>query len=132
MGRPPRPSDSVNTSGGSSRRPPPPPDSGSDVTIQGNIDGAIASDGNIAFDAPDFDFHDNFCEPSPISDNYQQWYGSKLEGMWTYPEYKYCENVPVCLACPALGRCGPTGDTSGETGSCTCNGYVNSRGQGEC
>ena len=99
--RPPRPGDSVNTSGGSSRRPPPPPDSGSDVTIQGNIDGAIASDGNIAFDAvprttrwiwddnckndrppfdlgrwiqvrydecpiafddPDFDFHDNFCE----------------------------------------------------------------------
>ena len=99
--RPPRPSDSVNTSGGSSRRPPPPPDSGSDVTIQGNIDGAIASDGNIAFDAvprttrwiwddnckndrppfdlgrwiqvqydecpiafddPDFDFHENFCE----------------------------------------------------------------------
>jgi len=179
--RPPRPGDSVNTSGGSSRRPPPPPepiepsvparfpqldsDSGSDVKLQGNIDGAIASDAvprrtrwiwddnckndrppfdlgrwiqvrydecPIAFDDPDFDFHDNFCEPSPISDNYQQWYGSKLEGMWTYPEYKYCENVPVCLACPALGRCGPTGGSSGGSGSCTCNGYVNSRGQGEC
>ena len=46
-----------------------------------------------------------------------------MEGMWTYPELKYCESVPVCLACPALGKCGPNGGSSSGSGSCTCNGY---------
>eukprot|EP00092_Neocalanus_flemingeri_P027383 GFUD01029698.1.p1 GENE.GFUD01029698.1~~GFUD01029698.1.p1 ORF type:complete len:172 (-),score=43.99 GFUD01029698.1:366-881(-) len=63
----------------------------------------------IAFEDPKFHSHEFFCKPSPINDNYKYWYGSQLEAMWTYPEYQYCESVPVCLACPALGRCGPRG-----------------------
>ena len=60
------------------------------------------------------------------NDLYKNWY--RLDAMWTYPEYKYCENVPVCIACPALGKCGPS---SGFV-SCTCNGYINTQGHGEC
>merc|ERR1712215_198654 len=63
----------------------------------------------IAFDDPHFEYHQNFCGDTRFSPahNYGDWYGSKLEAMWTYPEYKYCPQVPVCLACPALARCGP-------------------------
>eukprot|EP00092_Neocalanus_flemingeri_P003249 GFUD01003478.1.p1 GENE.GFUD01003478.1~~GFUD01003478.1.p1 ORF type:complete len:172 (-),score=25.48 GFUD01003478.1:200-715(-) len=65
----------------------------------------------IAFEDPDFDFHENFCGNPNVNPThtYLDWYGPKTEAMWTYPEYKYCGHVPVCLACPALGRCGPRG-----------------------
>jgi len=85
----------------------------------------------IAFDDPNFDDHQNFCGDKSTN-AIAQLYGSKMEGMWTYPEYKYCESVPVCLACPALGRCGPSGGSSSGLGSCTCNGWINPRGEGEC
>eukprot|EP00090_Calanus_glacialis_P032041 TRINITY_DN5316_c0_g1_i1.p1 TRINITY_DN5316_c0_g1~~TRINITY_DN5316_c0_g1_i1.p1 ORF type:complete len:239 (-),score=49.70 TRINITY_DN5316_c0_g1_i1:80-796(-) len=88
----------------------------------------------IAFEDPTFDYHDSFCGNPNVSPthNFIDWYSSKMEAMWTYPEYKYCENVPVCLACPALGECGPRGGISSGSGSCTCNGYISTKGQGEC
>jgi len=54
----------------------------------------------IAFDDPDFSHHEYLCKGGSSSRC-----GAKTEGMWTWPEYGYCESVPVCLACPKLGDC---------------------------
>jgi len=54
----------------------------------------------IAFDDPDFSHHEYLCKGGPSSRC-----GAKTEGMWTWPEYGYCDSVPICLACPKLGDC---------------------------
>jgi len=68
----------------------------------------------IAFDDPEFSHHDYLCKGGSSARCV-----AKTEGMWTWPEYGYCDAVPVCLACPKLGNCGAWASPSHGGGSST-------------
>jgi len=58
----------------------------------------------VAFEDPDFDYYESFCG-SEMADQHKEWYEDEVQGVWTYPEYGYCEALPTKLACPALEKC---------------------------
>jgi len=80
----------------------------------------------IAFDDPDFSHHEYLCKGGSSSRC-----GAKTEGMWTWPEYGYCESVPVCLACPKLGDCDEWASPSQGGSSTTVIISTNTGGHGE-
>merc|ERR1719153_1601630 len=58
----------------------------------------------VAFEDPRFVYYDSFCG-SEMADQHKEWYEDEVQGVWTYPEYGYCEALPTYLACPALEKC---------------------------
>jgi len=79
----------------------------------------------IAFDDPDFSHHEYLCKRGSSSRC-----GAKTEGLWTWPEYGYCESVPVCLACPKLGDCDEWASSSQGGSSTTVIISTNTGGHG--
>jgi len=79
----------------------------------------------IAFDDPDFSHHEYLCKGGPSSRC-----GAKTEGMWTWPEYGYCDSVPICLACPKLGDCDEWASSSQGGSSTTVIISTNTGGHG--
>jgi len=58
----------------------------------------------VAFEDPRFVYYESFCG-SEMADQHKEWYEDEVQGVWTYPEYGYCETLPTYLACPALEKC---------------------------
>jgi len=65
----------------------------------------------VAFEDPNFSTLGYICGWTPFSNCRDS---EEFEAMWTYPELEFCQNVPVCLACPELGKCGPRGRSTCE------------------